>query len=493
VVSITLAALPIAPGIDPGRAAVPAGTLPGEMPEGPLPGDRPAGTLPGEGDVVFCFSYLSWQAAADRGWFGTEDRLARGLLRHERVRRLLVCDLVRSLPARVVRDVQVGMAGRAATFPAGEGARLLRPTRLRRDYPTRIGGVRRACAALDRALGREARRMGLREPAVIVANPLLAGFADFDWAGSVTFFATDDWLSYEPHRRWWPAYAESFSFVRARARRVCAVSEAALAQIAPAGGSAVLPNGVDPEEWRGALAPPPAWARELPRPLLLYTGSLDERLDVPALLGLARALPEASVVLVGPLLAEEHLAPLRAEPNICIRPPLPRAELIALTRAADAGLLVHRDLPLTRAMSPLKLYEYLAAGLPVVATDLPPVRGVHPSIELVAPAGGGAANAQEGDPARGDTPRGDTPRGDTPRGDTPRGDTPRGDTPRGDTPRGDTLRDDTPRGEAPHGDYVRAVRAALTRGRAAEASRHAFIERNSWRARHDALLDLVLA
>jgi teichuronic acid biosynthesis glycosyltransferase TuaH len=405
------------------------------------------------GDVVFCFSYLSWQAAADRGWFGTEDRLARGLLVHERVERLLVCDLMRSLPAKLLRDCQVRAAGREATFPRSGSARLLRPMRLRRDYPTSIDGVRRACAALDRALEREARRMGLREPAVIVANPLLAGFAEFAWAGPVTFFATDDWLAYEPHRRWWPAYAESFARLRMRGRRVCAVSSAALARIAPTGPSAVVPNGIDPAEWRGASGPPPVWLRgtvgpprgegagsrldetaglprELARPLLLYTGSLDSRLDVPALLQIARQLPEATIVLVGPLLAPDHLAPLRAAPNVEIRPPLERPELIELVRAADLGLLVHRELPLTRAMSPLKLYEYLAAGLPVVATDLPPVRGVHPSVELVQPLGG---------------------------------------------------------------DYARAVRAALVRGRAAEPERLAFIERSSWRARHDELLSLALA
>ena len=389
------------------------------------------------GDVVFCFSYLSWQAAADRGWFGTEDRLARGLLVHERVERLLVCDLMRSLPAKLLRDCQVRAAGREATFPGSSSARLLRPMRLRRDYPTSIDGVRRVCGALDRALEREARRMGLREPAVIVANPLLAGFAEFSWAGPVTFFATDDWLAYEPHRRWWPAYTESFARLRARERRVCAVSAAVIERIAPTGPSAVVPNGIDPAEWRGAPVSPPGWLREPTgtrltgptSPLLLYTGSLDSRLDVPALLEIARQLPEARIVLVGPLLAPDHLAPLRAAPNVEIRPALDRPELIELVRAADLGLLVHRELPLTRAMSPLKLYEYLAAGLPVVATDLPPVRGVHPSVELVDPAG----------------------------------------------------------------DYPRAVSAALARGRAGEPERLAFIERSSWRSRHDELLSLALA
>jgi glycosyltransferase involved in cell wall biosynthesis len=428
---VSIAVAPTAPGLHAGPVASEA--------------QRPAAR-----DVVFCFSYLSWQAAADRGWFGTEDRLARGLLTHERVDCLVVCDLARSWPARLLRDVQVGVTGREATFPAGERARLLRPTRLRREYPTSLGGARRACAALDRALERAARDMGLHEPAVIVAHPLLAGLADFAWAGPVTFYATDDWLAYEPHRRWWPVYEESFSLLRARSRRVAAVSAAALQRLAPTGPRAVVPNGIDPAEWRGAPGTPPAewrgapgtppaewrgapgtpaWARELRRPLLLYTGTLDERLDVPALLQIARALPQASVVLVGPLLAPEHLAPLRAAANVTIRPPLARPELLALVRAADLGLLAHRQLPLTRAMSPLKLYEYLAAGLPVVATDLPPVRGVHPSVELVAPGG----------------------------------------------------------------DYPGAVRAALARGRASEAERLAFIERSSWGARHDALLDLALA
>ncbi len=428
-----------------------------ELLRGPRnPAATAAGSPAVRGDVVFSFSYLSWQAAADRGWFGTEDRLARGLLVHERVERLLVCDLMRSLPAKLLRDCQVRAAGREATFPRSGSARLLRPMRLRRDYPTSIEGVRRVCAALDRALEREARRMGLHEPAVILANPLLAGFAELSWAGPVTFFATDDWLAYEPHRRWWPAYAESFARVRARERRVGAVSAAVIERIAPTGPSAVVPNGIDPAEWRGAPGLPPgrAGARRsihtrrggpvgaelggsgstrLPEstgPLLLYTGSLDSRLDVPALLAIARELPEATIVLVGPLLAPDHLAPLRAAPNVEIRPPLERPELIELVRAADLGLLVHRELPLTRAMSPLKLYEYLAAGLPVVATDLSPVRGVHSSVELVDPAGG---------------------------------------------------------------DYPGAVRTALARGRAAEPERQAFIERNSWRARHDELLALALA
>jgi glycosyltransferase involved in cell wall biosynthesis len=384
---------------------------------------------PTGGDVVFCFSYLSWQAVARRGWFGTEDRLALGLLEHERVARLLVCDQMRSLPVMLARDLTGHSRDAGGTFPASSSAQLLRPFRLRREYPTSIAGVERACAAFDRAARRATQQMGLAEPAVIVANPLLAGFAEFEWAGPVTFFATDDWLAYEPQRRWWPTYEESFARLRERGRRVAAVSAAAMERIAPMGPSEVIPNGIDPGEWLGAAKAPPTWASETGRPLLVYAGTLDSRLDVIALLELARRMPRARMVLVGPLLDAAHIEPLRAASNVEICAPLVRAETIALIRHADVGLVAHRENALTRAMSPLKLYEYLAAGLPVVASDLPPMRDVDPRVALVGSGDG----------------------------------------------------------------YAAAVEAALARGRAGENERIAFIAEHSWRARHDRLLDLALA
>lgn len=376
-------------------------------------------------DVVFTFSYVSWQAAAQRGWFMPEDRLARALLSHPRVKRVLVGDVMRSLPVKLLRDMTTRSA---VPFPADAHARQLQPVRLRRHDPASLGGARRAVAAYERAMRRAVARMGLQEPAVITAHPLLAGFLDCEWASSLTFYATDDWAAYPPHRRWWPAYRASFAQVAERGRRVAAVSVPVLERLAPSGRNAVIPNGLEPAEWIGDPAPP-AWAGELRRPLLLYAGSLDERLDVAGLIGIARALPTATVLLVGPLLDERHLLPLRALPNIEIRPALPRDAVTGLIRVADVGLVPHVRSPLTEAMSPLKLYEYLAGGLPVVAYDLPPMRGVDERVALV----------QQRE------------------------------------------------------EYPSAVCQALGLGRAGEDERLTFVHTNSWAARHERLLELALS
>jgi teichuronic acid biosynthesis glycosyltransferase TuaH len=401
----------------------------GYPPSGPqdavLDASRTIEAPSGPADVVFCFSYLTWQAVSQQGGFHSEARFARTLISHERVRRLLVCNTMRSLPRKLVGE---RLARGRGAFPADERRGLLEPVRLRRREPVSIGGIERSMAAYDRALRRGAARMGLKDPVVITSHPLIAGFAELAWARAVTFYATDDWSAYPPARRWWPAYRESYARVRARGRGVGAVSPALLERLAPTGPSEVVPNGLEPAEWVGA-AQPPAWVGELPQPLLLYAGTLDSRLDVPGLLALARARPDATILLVGPLVDPGHLEALCAVANIEIRPPLGRTELTGLVRSADVGLIPHVRSPLTSAMSPLKLYEYLGAGLPVVATDLDPVRGVSPRVVLV------------------------------------------------------------PEG----GDLLAAVDTALALGHADEDERLAFIEANTWRARHDRLLDLALA
>jgi glycosyltransferase involved in cell wall biosynthesis len=376
-------------------------------------------------DVVFAFSYLSWGAASRRGWFGTEDRLARGLVGHHRVHRLLECDRARSLPLKLARDV---FDAPDEPFPASAHAQLLSPIRLRRTDPCGSRSIIRAFARYEQTMQRAAARMGLRDPVVITTHPLLAGMADLSWARAVTYYAIDDWAVHPGYRRWWNAYRESYEGIRMRGRRVAAVSDTLLSRLAPAGPARVVANGLEPAEWLGDPAPP-TWAATTSRPLIVYVGSLDQRLDLDVITRLAAEIPGAAIVLVGPMVSPRRYQAVRLPKNVSLRSPLTRRELTGLIRVADLGVIPHVRSPLTEAMSPLKAFEYLAGGLPVVATDLPPIRGIHARVELV--------------------------------------------------------QDDQ--------SFGAAAQAALARGRLSEPDRLSFIEQNSWSARHDALLDLALA
>jgi teichuronic acid biosynthesis glycosyltransferase TuaH len=335
--------------------------------------------MPGQGerDVVFGFAYASWGTAVARGMCFSEDRMVETLLGHPGVRRLLVAETPRSLPLKLVRDA----LRPPPPFPAGEAASLYGPVRLRRGDPGRPGAVERSFRRWDAQLRRVAARRGLERPALITTHPLVAGFAPLEWASSVTFYAYDDLAASPPLRRLWPVYREAYRRIRESGRAVAAVSPALLDVIRPTGPSAVVPNGVDPEEW-AAPGSPPGWFTDLPGSRLLYIGSLESRIDVGAIGAAAASLPDATFALVGPLLDPAHFEPLRALPNVYFFPPVSRAEVVALVTAADACLIPHVDSPLTRSMSPLKLYEYLAGGAPVAALDLAPIRDVSPRVVI---------------------------------------------------------------------------------------------------------------
>ncbi|MGN6257814.1 MAG: glycosyltransferase [Solirubrobacterales bacterium] len=332
--------------------------------------------------AIYTFDDITWAAAQRRGMCFPQDQLVLAMLRDPAIERLLICDRPRSAVVKVVKD----LVQRPARFEASKRARLWQPLRLRRQDPTGVDALRRAYAAYDRRLRRVAERAGLERPAVITSQPLLAGFAELEWAGPVTLYASDDLSAHRDYQRWREGLLAAYRAVGERGRRVCAVSTAILERIDPQGPAAVVPNGVDPDLW-SEPDPAPGWFTELPGPRLLYVGTLDDRLDVEALRAVARAWPNGSVVLVGPLADRSHLAPALAEPNVVLHDAVPRQQVAALAYAADACLVPHRRTPLTEAMSPLKLYEYLASGSPTVATDLEPVRRVDGPVHRVPPDG----------------------------------------------------------------------------------------------------------
>ncbi len=335
-------------------------------------------------DVVMILGYTSWAGAARRSRVHAEDRLTLELIDSDRVGRVLVCNPFRSLPAKLVRSA---LGTDVEPFPASEDRRLHEPTRLRRTDPTGLAAVERSCAAYESSIRAAAERFGLIRPAVISTHPLIAGFGRFDWSGPVTYYANDDLTAFPPLARWRPAIEASFARMRSEGRRAVALTPKSLQSIAPGGPAGVVPCGIEPAEW---IEPgeAPRWFLDLPKPRLLYVGTLDERIDLEAVRTITEARPEASLTLVGPGAESARFATLRSLPQVTIKPSVARDRLPGLVRAADVGLIPHVRSEQTEAMSPLKLYEYVAAGTPVAAVDLPGVRGVCPERTVLSPTGG---------------------------------------------------------------------------------------------------------
>lgn len=109
------------------------------------------------------------------------------------------------------------------------------------------------------------------------------------------------------------------------------------------------------------------------RRVALYVGALwGGWMDWALVQKLARALPDTGLVFVG-----DHRGEGKGLPANCLFTGLePQSALPAYVAHADVGFLPWKPGPLTQATSPLKVFEFLALGLPVVAPDLEPIRGL---------------------------------------------------------------------------------------------------------------------
>ncbi|MBJ6763912.1 glycosyltransferase [Myxococcaceae bacterium JPH2] len=125
-----------------------------------------------------------------------------------------------------------------------------------------------------------------------------------------------------------------------------------------------------------AATPIPEDIARLPRPIIGFFGLVAEWVDQAALIATARAHPEGSVVLIGKTMPDCDVGPLRAVSNIHLLGRKPYADLPGYSKAFDVALMPFKVSELTLNANPLKVREYLAAGLPVVSTDLPEVRKV---------------------------------------------------------------------------------------------------------------------
>lgn len=149
-----------------------------------------------------------------------------------------------------------------------------------------------------------------------------------------------------------------------------------------------VPHGVDFEHFatadRSRRASMPGDVAALPRPVLGFWGLIQDWVDVDLIAEVARARPKWSVVLLGDIATD--VSSLSGIANVHMIGRRPYRALPQYAEAFDLGIIPFKINELTRAVNPIKLREYLAAGLPVVSTALPEVERYRPHVRTAASA-----------------------------------------------------------------------------------------------------------
>lgn len=237
--------------------------------------------------------------------------------------------------------------------------------------------VRRLNARLLPWLVRRAvRRLGLRAPILWAYVPQAETLIEAIEPSLIVYHCVDDIAAHDLIDT--SSFRSSEERFAARADLVLASAPALAERMRGISGNVVeAPNVADTGLFARALEPGPldAGMAQLPAPRIVFTGAIAAaKLDLPMLARLARLRPSWSFALVGPVGAGDphtDISALAREPNVHLLGLRSYSQLPGVLRAADAGLIPYARNELTNSIFPMKVYEYLAAGLPVIATPLP--------------------------------------------------------------------------------------------------------------------------
>ncbi len=269
--------------------------------------------------------------------------------------------------------------------PGAPGLTVLSPPAL--PFPTS-----RLARAINARLYRRSVRRALQSmhregpPLLWVYTPTVARYLDLLPARGLVYHCVDRWWAFSEYDT--DEMRNCHEILCRRADHVFASSRELLNDCTPwTDRVSYVPHGVDVAHFQRAVSEPlerPADLSPPGRPTVGFIGLIDDWVDLGLIRDVALANPGADVVLIGA--ARVATESLSAIPNVRLLGRKPFAKLPAYLAHFDVALIPFEISELTLAVNPIKLREYLSAGVPVVTTALPelvPFQG-HEGVDVVA-------------------------------------------------------------------------------------------------------------
>tara|TARA_A100001037_G_scaffold272239_1_gene268263 strand:- start:662 stop:1852 length:1191 start_codon:yes stop_codon:yes gene_type:complete len=149
---------------------------------------------------------------------------------------------------------------------------------------------------------------------------------------------------------------------------------------------ALIPNGADLKHFSLAVhqdTVPPKEVSGLPKPVIGFHGWIQYWIDFDLIAYAARKRPDWSFVFIGPIEPLARVNKVRSLSNVYFLGKMPYENIPALIAGFDVCINPFVIDKLSDTVSPIKLYEYLASGKPVVSVDMPAAREFADLISIV--------------------------------------------------------------------------------------------------------------
>ncbi len=327
------------------------------------------------GDMIFV-SMENWDEVWRRNQF-----LCAGLARRFPEMKILFVGTPRNVSHGIRSGSLSKMREKAtAAVPGLPNITVTRPVKL---MPNSLRSGRRMNEAMARAhVRRVSREIGIKRPLLWLNPHSAVHMAGRMGERAVVYDITDDWslATVPPWEK--QLILDQDAALCKRADLVIVCSEALeKSRRSKCSRILLLPNGVDPAHYTPVSQPVKTRHAEWPSPVLGYTGTLHaDRVDVDLLIGIARSFSDGAIVLIGPnCMPDATTNRLKAESNIKLMGEVPYSKLPEYMARFDVCIVPHNETPFTESLNPIKLWEYLAGGKPIVSTKVAGFRD-YPSL-----------------------------------------------------------------------------------------------------------------
>ena len=185
------------------------------------------------------------------------------------------------------------------------------------------------------------------------------------------FDAVDNWLLHSSYDKYKERLKESYDTVKNEADIIFTVSKNLNHFFSDQSNVFWVPNGVDLKHYNKKFNLINRDISDLPKPIVGYIGVIQDKLDFELIQYLARNNPKKSFVLVGPVWGkqEKEKALLEKEKNVHFLGYKKYSDAPMYIQQFDIGIIPHKQAGFAATTNPMKMYEYLACGKPVVATN----------------------------------------------------------------------------------------------------------------------------
>lgn len=183
------------------------------------------------------------------------------------------------------------------------------------------------------------------------------------------FDMVDKWSEHPSFIKYRQQLTHNYSVISNKADYVFTVSEKLRDFFLPKKNVSWIPNGVDLDLFSSNQNFIPKDIKDIPWPIIGYVGTIEDRVDFDLINYLAKNNPEKSFVFIGPVWNTRPIRKLNLFSNVYFLGRKSYEKIPSYLNVFDVGIIPHKINQFTRSMNPMKMFDYLAAGKPVITTD----------------------------------------------------------------------------------------------------------------------------